>query len=88
MKANPNMIYLVHFLSAHQFKNHVGDCANLKIVGRTITNRLVHLLLTHQIAREKQRKQLGGSAIANRETDAKNASAETELLNYLLVVKT
>jgi hypothetical protein len=88
MKANPNVIYLVHFLSAYQLKNHVGDRANLKIVGRTITNRLVPLLLKYQIAREKQRKQLGGSAIANRETDAKYVSTETELLNYLLVVKT
>jgi hypothetical protein len=60
-----------HFLSAYQLKNHVGDRANLKIVGRTITNRLVPLLFTYQIAREKQRKQLGSSAIADRETDAK-----------------
>jgi hypothetical protein len=33
MKANPNVIYLVHFLSAYQLKNHVGDRDNLKIVG-------------------------------------------------------
>jgi hypothetical protein len=40
------------------------------------TAQLLPLLFTYVIAREKQRKQLGSGAIADKETDAKNASVD------------
>jgi hypothetical protein len=39
--------------------------------------------ITYVISREKQRKQLGGGAIADRETDAKNASVDGPLVSFL-----
>jgi hypothetical protein len=46
------------------------------------TAQLLPLLFTYVIAREKQRKQLGGGTIADGETDAKNASVDGPLVVF------